>query len=114
MTNTAAETLPFSRYRLRVLLWLAGMLGFLLARAHWGHAYVPEAMTTVVELAFRNATISRIRAACAVDNIAPARVLEKAGFTREEIKPRFSIHPNIAAEPRDCYLYAIARNEIPT
>jgi RimJ/RimL family protein N-acetyltransferase len=44
-----------------------------------------------------------------VENIASARVMEKAGMAREGLLRRYVVHPNISAEPRDAYLYAVVR-----
>ena len=48
-------------------------------------------------------------ATCDVENLASARVVEKAGMTREGLLRRYIIHPNISGEQRDCYLYAIVK-----
>jgi [ribosomal protein S5]-alanine N-acetyltransferase len=85
-------------------------LGFLLARPHWGNGYMPEAIAAVVEWAFTEAWVSRVSAACDIENHASARALEKAGFVRERILHEFSIHPNISSAPRDCFEYAITRS----
>ena len=44
-----------------------------------------------------------------VDNPASARVMEKAGLTREGVLKRFMLHPNLSAEPRDGFLSAAVR-----
>lgn len=46
---------------------------------------------------------------CDVDNPASARVMEKAGMTREGILRRWHIAPNISPEPRDCIVCAKVR-----
>lgn len=84
-------------------------LGYLLARSAWGRGYMPEAIRAVVEWAFTEPSINRITAACDVENHASARALEKAGFIRHAILPKFSVHPNISEEPRDYYEYARVR-----
>src|SRR5438477_1440006 len=84
-------------------------LGFLLARSHWGLGYMPEAITAVVDWALTQPWVSRIWAACDVENYSSARALEKAGFTREGVLPTFQFIPNIASTSRDCYAYARAR-----
>jgi RimJ/RimL family protein N-acetyltransferase len=53
--------------------------------------------------------IFRIWAVCDVDNAASARVMEKAGMQREGVLRRWSVHPNISAEPRDSFCYAIVK-----
>jgi hypothetical protein len=45
-------------------------------------------------------------AICDTANEASARMLEKVGMTRKGILRRWSLHPNVSAEPRDCYVYA--------
>jgi ribosomal-protein-alanine N-acetyltransferase len=45
-------------------------------------------------------------AVCDVDNLASARVLEKAGMGREGRLRRWVLHPNVSAAPRDCWCYA--------
>ena len=84
-------------------------LGFLLARSHWRRGYMPEAITVVVDWAFTQPWVSRVWAACDVENHSSARALEKAGFSREGVLPQFSVHPNISSDPRDCYAYALTR-----
>jgi ribosomal-protein-alanine N-acetyltransferase len=81
-------------------------LGFLLARAYWGHGYMPEAIAAVVDWAFTQPSVSRVSAACH----ASARALEKAGFVRGGILHQFCLHPNISSALRDCFEYAITRS----
>jgi RimJ/RimL family protein N-acetyltransferase len=85
-------------------------LGFVLARRYWGRGYMTEAVTAVIEWAQRRGGVYRVWAVCDIDNIASARVMEKAGMEREGILRRWSIHPNISAAPRDSYCYAIVRD----
>ena len=85
-------------------------LGYLLAQRWWGQGLMPEAIQAVTEWAFSQAWVLRVSAVCDVENHASARALEKAGFRQERLVERYSIHPNISAEPRDCYLYTRLRN----
>lgn len=85
-------------------------LGYLLAQRWWGEGLMPEAIEAVIKWAFTQPWVSRVSAACDVENRASARVLEKAGFRRERLAERYSNHPNISAEPRDCYLYTRIRD----
>lgn len=80
-------------------------LGYVLARKFWGQGLMPEAIGPIVEWAFTEPTVTRVTAACDIENAASARVLEKAGFSRQGTLERWSVHPNISDEPRDCYLY---------
>jgi ribosomal-protein-alanine N-acetyltransferase len=84
-------------------------IGYVLARPYWGKGYMSEALSTVIDWAFTQPDIYRVQAFCDVDNIASARVMEKAGMTREGLLRRYALHPNLSDEPRDAYLYALVR-----
>jgi RimJ/RimL family protein N-acetyltransferase len=84
-------------------------IGYVLARAYWNRGYMTEAVRTVVDWALNQPTVYRVWAVCDLENTASARVLEKAGFQREGILRRWSLHPNLSSEPRDCFCYAIVK-----
>jgi ribosomal-protein-alanine N-acetyltransferase len=84
-------------------------LGYVLARIHWERGYMTEAVKGIIAWAMRQKDIYRVWAVCDVDNLASARVMENAGMQREGILRRWSVHPNISAEPRDSYCYAIVK-----
>jgi len=84
-------------------------VGYGLARPHWGKGYMTEALRAMIEWAFAQLSIFRVQAICDVENIGSARVMEKAGMTREGLLQRYVLHPNISDEPRDVYLYAIVK-----
>ena len=86
-------------------------IGYLLAQRWWGKGLMVEAIRAVTDWAFTQASASRVSAACDIDNHASARALEKAGFHRECLAERYSVHPNISPEPRDCYLYGKTRTD---
>ena len=75
---------------------------------YWGRGYMTEAFHTVLLFAFNDLKLHRIEAGCAVDNIASARVLEKAGMTREGLKRK--LLPK-EGQWLDCYSYAILEND---
>jgi len=83
--------------------------GYALARRWWRQGLMTEVLTEIVAWALRQPSVFRIGAVCDVENIGSARVLEKAGFVREGVLHRWLVHPNISAEPRDCYSYARVR-----
>lgn len=58
-------------------------LGYALARPHWGHGYMSEAVAVVVADGFERLGLHRIEAICLADNAGSSRVLEKAGFRLE-------------------------------
>lgn len=84
-------------------------LGYVLARAHWGQGYMTEALKALIAWALKQKEIFRIWAVCDIDNVASARVMEKAGMEREGVLRRWSVHPNLSPEPRDSYCYAIVK-----
>ena len=85
-------------------------LGYVLARKFWGRGVMLEAITTITNWAFTDPAVSRVTAFCDIENTASARLLEKAGFRQQAILERWSVHPNISKEPRDCYAYATLRS----
>jgi ribosomal-protein-alanine N-acetyltransferase len=84
-------------------------VGYALARLYWGKGFMTEALCAVIDWAFAQPDIFRIQAICDIENIASARVMEKAGMTREGLLRRYVLHPNISDEPRDCFMYAVVR-----
>jgi RimJ/RimL family protein N-acetyltransferase len=83
--------------------------GFVLARPYWGQGLMPEAVSALVAIGLAQPSLFRIEATCDVENRASARVLEKAGLSREGLLRRYIIHPNISLEPRDSLIYAIVK-----
>jgi ribosomal-protein-alanine N-acetyltransferase len=84
-------------------------LGYVLARRYWGIGYMTEAVKRLIDTAFNDAAVYRVWAVCDVDNVASARVMEKAGMQREGLLRRWSVHPTCSAEPRDSFCYSIIR-----
>jgi len=83
--------------------------GYVLARAFWGQGLMTEALAEVALWAMRQDGIWRIGAGCDVENLASARVMEKAGLEWEGMLRRWIIHPNISCKPRDWLSYAKVR-----
>ena len=84
-------------------------VGYVLSPQFWGKGMATEALRSLVKWALSQNSIYRIWGLCDVDNLASARVLKKAGMQREGLLRRQIIHPNISDEPRDCYIYAMAK-----
>ncbi|MFZ5477103.1 MAG: GNAT family N-acetyltransferase [Myxococcota bacterium] len=84
------------------------VLGYVLARAWWGRGIVTEAARAVVAEAFRQGAW-RVWAFCDVENVASARVMEKAGMQLEGVLRRYVVHPNLGPQPRDCAVWAVVR-----
>jgi RimJ/RimL family protein N-acetyltransferase len=53
--------------------------------------------------------VHRVWATCDVDNPRSARVLEKAGLSREAVLRAWGVRPNVSPEPRDMFMYAKVR-----
>lgn len=84
-------------------------IGYVLARAHWGKGFMPEAIQALTGIALADAGIFRVHATCDVENTASQRALEKAGFNREGRLERYTVHPNVSPEPRASFTYAKCR-----
>ena len=83
--------------------------GFLLNRRYWRNGYATDAAQAIVEWAFSVPTIWRVWATCDIENLASARVLEKAGLSREGTLRRWVVRPNLSSEPRDAFIYSKVR-----
>jgi RimJ/RimL family protein N-acetyltransferase len=91
-----------------VSVWLAdggAEIGFVLARSYWGLGYMTEAVRAVTDWAFAQPDVTRVWATCDVENLASARVLEKAGFAARGACSREVVRPNLAPTPRPSLLF---------
>lgn len=84
--------------------------GYVLHRQYWGQGFATEAARAVVEWIWSLESVDQVWATCDVENLASARVLEKAGLSREAVLPRSMVRPNLGAEPRDTLLYSRMRD----
>ena len=84
-------------------------LGYVLARAHWGHGYMTEAARAVLDELFASPLVARVWAVADSENLSSMRVLEKAGMQREGLLRKWSVHPAISPVPRDCWCFAKVR-----
>jgi [ribosomal protein S5]-alanine N-acetyltransferase len=81
-------------------------IGYVLARDVWGRGYATEALLASVEAA-RGAGVKRLEAGVHVDHHVSCRVLEKAGFVRERVRPGH--FPNLPPEvTREAALYTLS------
>ncbi len=60
-------------------------IGYWLGREYWGNGFCTEAVVAVVEYGFEDLGLHRIFAHHISRNVASARVLEKAGFSKEGV-----------------------------
>src|SRR5262245_43179241 len=61
----------------------AATVGYWLGEEFWGRGIMTEAVTAVTNFCFKNFPLRRISAEVFANNLASARVLEKAGFILE-------------------------------
>jgi RimJ/RimL family protein N-acetyltransferase len=84
-------------------------VAYVLARELWGQGLMTEAVSEVVRYGLGELGFWRIWAVVDPDNPASARVLEKAGMTREGRLARWAVLPNQGAEARDVFCFAAVR-----
>lgn len=89
----------------------AAEFGFLVNRRYWRKGYATEASRAVVDWIFSVPSVWRLSATCDVENVASARVLEKAGLTREGVLRQAIIRPNLSDKPRDAFSYSKVRDD---
>ena len=86
----------------------AGVIGYSLARQHWGQGYGTETAAALLRLGFYSLGLHRISATADVRNVASWRILERLGMRREA---HFREHMRQRGQWRDSYLYAILEQE---
>lgn len=81
-------------------------IGYWLSERHWGRGITTEALRVMTDHVFANFDVARLEAYVFEWNAASARVLEKAGYTREAV-----LRKRVTKEGRtvDCFLYALIR-----
>ena len=83
-------------------------VGFVLSREYWGRGLMSEAVRTMLSFGFERMGLNRIEARCVAENVASARVMEKAGMTHEgTLRQR----EYIKRAYRDMEIYSILSNE---
>lgn len=78
-------------------------IGYWLGEAYWGRGIVTEAVSLVTEYVFAQRNMLRLFALPFADNVASARVLEKAGYEREGLLRQGSVK---YGRPRDQLIYS--------
>lgn len=79
--------------------------GYILAPEHWGNGYLTEVCRVMMGILRTKPGIYRIGTFVDADNVASARVLEKAGLVEEARLKRWHRFPNQGNDPKDCILY---------
>lgn len=85
-------------------------LGYVLRARSWNNGYMTEILRAIAPRCLAIPSIFRISAVCDVENIASARVMEKAGLSREGILRAWTRHPQAGPQPRDCWSYSLSRH----
>lgn len=86
-------------------------VGYWLGVRFWGRGLATEAVRQVTRLAFaRHRELRRLYALPYSTNLASARVLEKAGYTREGVLRESTIKDGHVL---DQFMYSILRSELP-
>jgi len=85
---------------------LTATIGYWLGEAYWGRGIATEALRAMTKYALANFDFARIEAHVFEWNPASARVLEKAGYTREA---RMRKRVTKEGKTADCFLYALLR-----
>ena len=88
----------------------AAVLGAVISRDNWDQGYATEAGRAILDWASSIEGIFRVWATCDTQNGASARILEKAGMTREGVLRCWARCPNLGSDvPRDNFVYSWVR-----
>lgn len=85
---------------------VSGELGYWLSEEYWGQGIVTAAIRHFAPWSMERFNLTRLHADTFHDNPASARVLEKAGFTRESVKRRAAVK---FGEIKDLNVYVMLR-----
>lgn len=85
-------------------------MGYWIARSHAGLSITPTAVALVSDHLLMTAGLHRIEIAIRPENVASLRVVEKLGFAKIGLAPRF-LH--IAGDWRDHYIFQILAEDVP-
>lgn len=75
---------------------------------YWGHGLATEAVQVLLGFGFGPLLLHRIEAGCAVENMASARVLQKAGFVQEGLSRKAL---PIRGEWKDGYNFGLLKED---
>lgn len=84
-------------------------LGYVLAKKWWGHGVMTEATAFLIGYLFEVFHVNMVSAACVEENIASAKVMQKAGMSFE-LKVHEKLSPNAKEETDICW-YSISKEE---
>jgi RimJ/RimL family protein N-acetyltransferase len=83
-------------------------IGYALAREHWSHGYMNEALMAVLKYAFEVLELHRIEADVDPRNTASIKTVERLGFQREGyLRERWQVNGEI----QDAFFYGLLKQE---
>ena len=85
-------------------------VGYVISPRFQARGFATEALEHVIEVALAKPSVWRVWATTDIENIASARVMEKAGMQREGRLRRYAVRPQLGEEPRDAYVYSAVRD----
>jgi ribosomal-protein-alanine N-acetyltransferase len=81
--------------------------GYVFATDAWGLGYATEALQAMVKVAEQTG-VERVEAICHAEHTPSAHVLEKCGFTREEVRREHFVFPNLKPQKKsDVFSYVL-------
>ena len=81
------------------------LIGYVVDESFWGRGIATIAVKKLVEILNGNEAIERIWAACATNNLASAKVLEKSGFKKEGIFKKWIVYPAQGNQSHDNFVF---------
>ncbi len=79
--------------------------GYVFAKDAWGQGYATESLQAMVNVALQTG-VERLEAICHAEHLPSAHVLEKCGFTREEVRREHFVFPNLRPQKKsDVFSY---------
>jgi ribosomal-protein-alanine N-acetyltransferase len=83
-------------------------IGYLLARPHWGHGYMGEALALLIEHGFEELELNRIEADLHPHNAASAKLLGKLHFRLEgQLRERWFVNGEVSGSD----MYGLLRSD---
>jgi ribosomal-protein-alanine N-acetyltransferase len=87
---------------------LSGEIGYDLLKKYWGHGFMTEALSAIIDYGFESLRLNRIEAHTAAINFASRNLLRRLGFFEEGIFRESSF---FRGEFRDDCQYSLLRRE---
>lgn len=97
-----------SLYAVKKLPYSSAFVGYSMDEAYTGRGIATEAVTLVVQFAFRQLDLHRVEAYVAPSNLPSRRVIEKSGFVQEGLLRELLF---INGKWIDHYMYAILKDD---